>query len=59
VRLAALILEEDLRVDLGGLGPESVIQRISGFHLIHGFSHFHLNVAFLCKLLRIHVLRCA
>jgi len=33
VRLAALNLEGDLRVDLGGLGSESVIQRISGFHL--------------------------
>jgi len=31
VRLAALNLEEDLRVDLGSLGSESVIQRISGF----------------------------
>jgi len=24
--------EGDLRIDLGGLGSESVIQRISGFH---------------------------
>jgi len=31
VRLAALNLEDDLRVDLGGLEPEAVIQRISGF----------------------------
>jgi len=31
VRLAALNLSEDLRVDLGGLGPESVISRILGF----------------------------
>jgi len=31
VRLAALNLEEISVMDLGGLGPGSVIQRISGF----------------------------
>jgi len=31
VRLTALNMEGDLRVDLSGLGSESGIQRISGF----------------------------
>jgi len=42
-------------VDLGGLGPESMIQRISGFHLKFTGSHFHLNVTLLCKLSRIRM----
>jgi len=29
------------------------------FHLNSRVSHFHLNVIFLCKLRRIHDLRCA
>jgi len=33
VRLAALDLGGDLRVDLGGIGPESVISENLGFHL--------------------------
>jgi len=38
VRLAALDLWEISEVDLGVPGSESVIQRILGFHIIHGFS---------------------
>jgi len=49
VRLTALNLEEDLKVDLSGLGSESVIQRISGFSLKFTVSHFHLDVTFLCN----------
>jgi len=37
-------------VDLGGRGTESVISENLGFHLNSRVSHFHLNVAFLCKL---------
>jgi len=49
VRLAALNLWEISWVDLGGLGTESGIQRIS-VHLNSLVSHFHLNVIFLHKL---------
>jgi len=43
VRLAALNLREISVVDLGGLGPESVISENLGFHLNSRVSHFHLE----------------
>jgi len=55
VRLAALILEVDLRVYPGISGSGTVISGILRFHLNSRVSHFLLNVTFLCKLRRIHV----
>jgi len=49
----------DLRVIWVVSGPESVIQRISGFHLNSRVLTFHLNVTFLCKFRRIRDLGCA
>jgi len=59
VRLAALNLRGISGGGSGGIGAESVIQRISGFSPKFTSSHFSLNVTFLCKLRRIRVLRCA
>jgi len=49
VRLAALNLKEDHRVDLGDLGSGSVISENLRFHLNSWVSHFFTECRLLCN----------